>query len=220
MDRFPSPSSDDPSQRLLGLGLLLALFGVTAQTVIDLVNAFALGGRHDQLNADLEGNAFAWASASATFAAAFVCLFHAVVLRERRRSFVALAAIFGVLSVDDIAQIHERIGWRLQQDLGLPESIGARSFVFVYLPLVVTAAYLIWRVLADQPEQIRLFVLVGLALLGVAFLLEPLGTAWEFESTPDRIESAVEEGLELGGWILIASGLTALLYSSIAPRSN
>lgn len=218
MDRFPSPSSDDPSERLLGVGLVLALVAVAAQTVIDLVNAFALGGRHDQLNADVEGNAFAWASAGATFAAAFVCLFHAVVLRERRQLFVALAAMFGFLSVDDIAQVHERIGWRLQQNLALPESIGARSFVFVYVPLVLAAAYLLWRILVGEPERTRRFVLAGLVLLGLAFALEPLGTAWEFESTPDRIESAVEEGLELGGWILIASGLAALLYDAIAVR--
>ncbi|MEO8289796.1 MAG: hypothetical protein ABI649_02235 [Gaiellaceae bacterium] len=226
MDRLRTLSSEDPVAGLLAVGIGLAVIAVGGQTAIDLVNAFAFDNRYDPLNVDVEGNAFTWASASATFAAAFASLVHGVVLAVSRRRYLALASLLAFLSLDEVAQIHERIGWRVQRGFDLPDEIGARAFIFVYLPLLAVVALLLWRVASEAEARVRRSLWAGLALLGAAVVLEPLGAYWKFDSSPDRVEAAFEEALELGGWILVASGLTAVLYTALAsagtapPRST
>lgn len=226
MDRFPTVGSDDPTTRLLAVGFGLAVIAVGGQTLIDLVNAFVFDNRYDPLNVDVEGNAFTWASASATFGAAFASLVHGVVSAESRRLFLVLASLLAFLSLDDVAQIHERIGWRVQRGFDLPEAIGARAFVFVYLPLLAVVALLLWRVGSRAEQRVRRTIVLGFALLAAAIALEPVGATWKFDSSPDRVEAAIEEGLELGGWILVASALTVVLYGALAtpgtapPRSS
>lgn len=212
MEALRAFSSDDPARRVLAAGLVFGAVAVSTQTIVHLMNSFAFDGRYDPLNPDVEGNAFTWASASATVAAAFASLLYAVVVPENRRLFGSLAALLAFFSLDDVTRLHEELGKHLQAELGLPESMGGRAFVVVYLPLLALCASSLLRIASYAEQPIRRTLLVGTVFLVSAVLLEPLGAAWNLSSIPDRVEVAAEEGLELGGWLLIATGLAALLF--------
>jgi hypothetical protein len=64
---------------------------------------------------------------------------------------------------------------------------------------------------------VRLWLILYLPLLVLAALAE------EGTNVPNELRIALEEGLELGGWILVAAGLTAILCSALmrtAPTSQ
>jgi len=65
-------------ERLLRIGVVLAVAAVGIQTLAHLANEFLLDDRVEGLDADVEGNAFTWASSVAVFAVAIAALLHAV----------------------------------------------------------------------------------------------------------------------------------------------
>ena len=203
------------------IGVAVAVVAVAAQTVVHLVNDLALDERVWHMNADVDGNLLTWASASATLAAGVAA---AVLGRAGgpygRRLFV-LAAILGFFAVDDVVAIHEDLGSGLAV-VGLPNVSGV--WFPLYLPVFVLTAWLLWTLPA--PARARMLVRVGLLLLAAAIVGE--GTATGFVTALDRyedrwpysVEVAIEEGAELGGWILIATGLTAAVLLARAPGRN
>lgn len=191
---------------MLRAGFLLAAVTTTLLVVAQLINGLVLDDRYFDLNARAEGNAFTWASVCAAFAAA---------LGASLLGAHLLSAILAFLSLDDLALIHERVGDKVARDgLGLSEELADQFEVVAFFPLFALALLLSWtlavRVGAVDGERMRL----GLVTLGVAVVVEVLGVATrplEEDGTqwPNRVRVALEEGLELAGWILLASGLLA-----------
>jgi hypothetical protein len=198
---------------------VLAVGATAAQTLIHLVNLFALGDRYYHLDVSAEQTAFSWASTVATFAAACAALLLAARPDTPRRGrMLLLAAALAYLSLDDFIELHERLGDWVGDELGLPEAIGPRIWVIVYLPVLVAAALLlVWSALSSPPRP-RRYQLAGIGLLVAAVLSEGLGVLTKLLEehgieTPHRLRAGLEEGLELSGWILIAAGLVAVLYA-------
>jgi hypothetical protein len=224
--RSPSLSPEAVGTRLLRTGVWITVAAVVVQTVAHLVNAFALGGDVWNLDADEEGNAFTWASSVAEFAAGLASILWAEAVGSGRRAFLILAAILVFFSLDDIVQVHEHIGLEFGEDvLGLPDYLAVRLWTIFYLPLLLLAGVLLF----DLPRRFwpptTRFVWGGLALLVGAFGVEIVGalTRWIQErgtSWPEDIRSGVEEGLELGGWMLIATGLVTAVCVSLASSSR
>lgn len=212
-------------ERLLRIGVPLAAAAVAFQTAAHLTNEFLLDDRVQGLDADVEGNVFTWASSVSTFAVALAAFLHAMSFRERRREFGLLAGLGVLFSVDDAIQLHERVGLEVGEELlGLPDYIAVRLWLVFYLPLLLLAAALLW-ILAEQVwEPAGRMLRLGLLLLVLSIPAEIAGVAtrWLEEhgtDAPEAIRVAVEEGLELGGWILAAVALmTAFTVALIGYR--
>ncbi len=101
------------AERIVAVGLVLALVAAVGQTIVGLVNGLVFDGRYGQLDLDREFNVFAWASSAATFAAAFAALLAAIALDEARARWATLAAILAFFSADDLLVLHERLTRRL-----------------------------------------------------------------------------------------------------------
>jgi hypothetical protein len=202
-------------RQLLRAGVLVAVGAVAFQTAAHLGNEFLLDDRIEGLDADIEGNAFTWASSVTTFTVALASFLHAAVFSARRREFFVLAALGVWFSLDDVIQLHERVALRVGEDvLGLPDYLAVRLWLVFYLPLLLLAGVLLW-VVAEQlwPAAARTLRL-GLALLVASIPVELAGafTRWLAErgtDVPEDFRVAVEEGVELGGWILVAAALVA-----------
>lgn len=196
------------ARTVLAAGAAAACVALLLLTSAQLANDLVFDRRYAHLNADLDGNALTWLSALATAAAAAFVITLARVLERRRLALVA--GILGFFAIDDVAGLHERMGDGLEA-LGLPHSDGI--WFPVYLPLFGFVFLTLWA-LGRQSELIAPAVHAGLLLLGFALAGE-VSTA--FVPWLDRtehgalytLEVGIEEGAELGGWILIASGLAA-----------
>lgn len=208
-------------ERLLRIGLWLAVAAVAFQTVAHLGNEFLLDDRIQGLDADIEDNVFTWASSVATFAVAVAAFLHAVAFPASRREFGALAALCAWFSLDDAILLHERAALKLGEDvLGLPDYIAVRLWLLLYLPLLLVAGALLWDIAKRIWEPAGRMVRLGLYLLVASVPVEiaGAGTRWldeEGTSVPEDLRIAVEEGLELGGWLLAAVGLTTAVVVAL-----
>lgn len=217
------------SDRVLRAGVVLAVAGVAVQTVAHLVNLFVLDDRYSSLDVSGEHTAFAWASSIATFGAACAALLLAARPDTHSRRLMALMGVLlAYLSLDDYVEVHERLGTWTEDALGLPEAVGPRIWLLVYLPVLATAALLLLWSARNAPPRARRYQAAGIALLIAATLSEGVGVLTKlleehgFES-PHRLRAALEEGLELAGWIVLAAGLAAAFYSeavSDSPQSR
>lgn len=203
------------ADRILDVALVTALVGVAVQTVVDFVVFWAFDRDVFVLLADSDDSVFAWASIVATFAAALGALLLSFVDDERRRllRFVAAAAAF--LSLDDFVQIHERLGELADEAENEASWEPARLlWPVIFFPLLGVLFLALWRLAERLARRAGRFVLVGLALLAAAVVLE-LASAGILRAGYDRgttlyeLEVVAEEGAELAGWILLAGALLA-----------
>lgn len=214
------------AERLCAAGILLAAVAFCALLLAQIANHAVFGGDVWTLNPGTEGNVWTWASSVATFAAGFVVLLRAIVLEERRTTYAWLAAALMFFSLDDAVEVHERagrwVGTRALEDA--PGYIHNRTWLVLYVPLLVFAALTLWRESegSDRPRRtlrLGLYLLVAAVAteaLGVATKpLERRGTAW-----PDILRVGVEEGVELAGWIVAAAGLTAIVYLALVRAAT
>jgi hypothetical protein len=189
--------------------LTIALAGTAAQTTVHLLNAAFLD--EQQLNANFEGNAFAWASTVATFTVAFLAFICATALTSARYPFIALGVLTAFLSMDDMVVIHERTGVVVSDALGLPVVFDSVLWPAVYLPILAAVFALLLVVSRPAPPRARGFFALGLALLGSALAAEIASFRWSTgDGTLHVLEGAVEEAAELSGWIVIAAAMTVL----------
>jgi hypothetical protein len=201
--------------QLLRIGAGAAVVSVAVQTLAHLANEFLLDDRVEGLDADVEGNVFTWASSAAVFGVALAALLHAVAIRERRREFALVLGVATLFSLDDATQIHERIALKVGEGLlGLPDYAAVRLWLLFYLPLLLLMGALLWVLAEHVWAPAGRMVRVGLALLVASIPVEFAGLVTRPLSergheAPDHLRVAVEEGLELGGWVLAAAGLTA-----------
>jgi hypothetical protein len=224
----PEPISPPPESRGVDpdlparAGVVIAAVAVLVQTVAHLVNGLVYDLEIWSLRADLDANVFAWASSAATLVCACALLLLAALRLASARLFLFLAAATAFLSADDIGQLHEQVGAaarRIYPDVG---ELGATIWPVVFLPLMLATVVGLVRVLRPESDAARRVGFAGLALLGVAVLMDGLWPIFyeaggERESTADIVEDAFEEGLELGGWILVASGLASVALRAARP---
>jgi hypothetical protein len=208
-------------ERLLRIGIRLAVVAVALQTLAHLGNEFLLDDRVQGLDADIEGNVFTWASSVATFTVGLAAFLHAVAFSGGRRAFGALAVLCVWFSLDDAILVHERVALELGEDvLGLPDYVAVRLWLLLYLPLLLVAGTLLWRVAQWVWEPAGKMVRLALYLLVASVPVEiaGAGTRWldeEGTSVPEDLRIALEEGLELGGWLLAAAGLMAAVVVAL-----
>jgi hypothetical protein len=209
------------------VGFRIALFAALALVVAHLGNEWVLDDRLEGVDADVEGNALTWASSVSTFAVALTAALHAAAFEKQRREFAVLAALTLWFSLDDVAIIHERLGLKLGDDvLGLTESVAVRLWLVIYLPLLVLAALILWRIAQAAGPPAERAIRFGLGLLVASIPVEIVGAATRELSErgtteiPNDLRIALEESLELGGWILIATGLTAILCSALMRTAS
>ncbi len=195
---------------LLTVGLTLAVSGVIIQSVAYLLQEFVFTSVVF-LGADREANAYAWAGSVATFGAAFAVL--VLYGLQRQVGLLVLALILTYFSLDDVATLHERLALRAEDSFGLPEDSWRAIWIVAYVPLLLVTVVLLIAVARSATPRVRRFILAGLGLLGLALVAEA-STALSLGGLTDghafdAIETALEEGAELVGWIFIAAALTA-----------
>jgi hypothetical protein len=214
-------------ERLVAAGVVIALVAITVQSVGHLVNELGFDGRVTLLDADGEGTFFAWAASVAIFAGGFVMFVHALILEWGDRSrYGALAAVLVFLSLDEIIQVHERLGTAVGGDLlGLPGWADVRLWLVIYAPLLLVTLVLLLGAARQADEWPRRSIRGGVGLLVAAIAIEGSGllTKWLEErgtDLPDVLRITVEEATELAGWVLIAGGLTAATVTALLRNSG
>lgn len=225
---FALPHGADPPpvaalvERVLRVGLAIALAGLVVQSIADVLNQLVPAEPYRAFDVDEDGGIFTWPVMVATFTAGFAALL--VRLIHPRWQLTLIAVVFAFLSFDDFFGIHERVG-RLDEDLGIPEEWNLKYlWPIVFLPMFGLAAAIVWFLAERLSGRVSDFLRVGVLLLGFALVLElvspALYTQWPEEGWQSRVEILVEENAELVGWILIASALTAIACRSIAGAAR
>ncbi len=235
-DRRGPLALEVPARALAWGGVLVvaidALLIVTT-LLSDLGVALAQGGLGQQFDLKLEGNFAVWYSSVLLLLAGFGAF-----LAERRMRalapdrFASLAwwlvgTCFIVLSLDETAQLHERIGTRFTKHVAIvPGLTDAAPSVFGWLvalsPLIVAFVVCV-RAAALQLTAIdrrsRRLMLAALACwLGV--LVAEFVQARLYRAGLDRsVQGALEEGLEIAGSTLFLFAFVGLLRRVQKPRS-
>ena len=208
-------ASEPAGRELLRYGWILAIAAVAFQTVAHLANEFVFDDRFEGIDADVEGGVFTWASSAAAFGVAFSALVHAAAFTRRRSVLLLVFVTASFFSLDDVVQIHERIALRVGEDLlGLPDYAAVRLWLLFYLPLLALLAALLWLLADEVWRPAGRAIRVGLLLLAASIPVEIAGLVTrrleeDGDEVPDDLRVAVEEGVELGGWIVVAMGLAA-----------
>jgi hypothetical protein len=211
----PLPSTGRPVRQavtsLVRFTLILSLIAFVLLAATHLVNMLTWNGRFQTLNADDDRSFWSWASVATESSAACATAFLAF-MAGRRRTLAFCAWVLLFLSLDDFIRIHEKLG-----SVYSPFPHAVRDlWPVLYLPLLATLLILLWRVSSDGDEAVRTLVRGGLLALAVAVVLET-GTPVLFAigqghgSPGYETEVAIEEGLELSGWIWVTGGLAALM---------
>lgn len=216
--------AETTAERLCDAGILLAWAAFAALLGAHLANHALFDGDVWNLNPGTEGNSWTWASSVAVFAAGFVALLRAIVVDERRATFGWLAGALMFFSLDDAVEIHEQIGTGIGTRLleSAPGYLQNRVWLVLYVPLLVLVAVTLWRE-SRGPDRPRRTLGLGLLLLVAAIVSEALGVVTKPLDRrgihwPDILRIGIEEGVELAGWIVVAAGLTALVYLALVAR--
>jgi hypothetical protein len=160
----------------------LLLAGLVAVEIATHLLGFGIWrGRVGALNSDSEAGVFMWFGTVAVGAAAI-----GAVLRRRW----LVAALLAFLCVGD----------------GLHLSHSLRHGMFVYAPVLLVAALLLWR---RGSRELR----VGVLVLALSLVIHKLGPpllarfGWGPADWAYQVKIAFKQGTQLGGWALIAVAL-------------
>jgi hypothetical protein len=168
------------------------------------------------LDLDGENNLPSWYSSILLFfsssALAIIGLHHRWAKKSYGWHWLALAAIFICLSVDEAASVHEMMGVLIDRWL---VSMGYRSvetpWLLAGVPLVVIAFLALWPFAQHLPIRTkRLFFIAGGLYVGGAIGIEAMeGIAFAYHRSMliDSLTVAVEEGLEMVGVIVFLHAL-------------
>lgn len=219
--QWPAVVPRDNVDRFVRAGIAIAAVSFAVIAICQFAFVFVFDGETVFLNADAEDSSFSWASSVVTFSAGVVAFLIALDGHLPRRYF-ALAALLAWFSFDDSVQMHERIGEWVTEDVFLArEAYSHAVWVVVFLPLLAAAFLLLWRVGEELPARARTVLRAGLACLVVGLVAEAAAAAWygageTAETFFGATQIAVEEGAELAGWILIATGLSVALRAAFS----
>ena len=201
---------------LIAATLALGLLGFSSEVADHLFDGAKLGGITRLFNLVKECNIPAWYSSALLLAcaAALAAITATKPLEEGayKRHWMVLSLIFLYISMDETAQIHERINAPLRHALGIG---GIFYYAWVipmfFLLLVLAANY--WKfLLALSLRFRRLFLIAAVIYVGGAFGTEFLVNYWVATYDTDPIYgllNVVQEVLELTGLSIF---LMALLY--------
>jgi hypothetical protein len=156
-------------------------------------------------------------SSVTTFAAAVIAAALATLLPEQRARLLIVAGVLALFSLDDAIQLHETLGERANAQLGLADALAHATWPLVFLPLLAFVFVVLWQVAKNAAKPVRLILRIGLGLLALGIATEALAAPWyavggEAETFVGAVQIVVEEGAELGGWILLATGLAAIAF--------
>ncbi len=204
-------------QRVVPLAAWIAVAAVALQTFAHL-GTVAFDADAAALNADEEHNAFAWASSMATFAAGFFLFVPAAAAGALDRVTLALVGALLFFSLDDAISFHERLAEKSIAVLGADVSLQRIAWPLVYLPALAFVFIMLWR-MAERSTAIK----VGLGLLAAALVAEVTSALYvsegDDESWAAAFEVVVEEGAELGGWVLVAGALATRAFELAGRRA-
>ena len=194
-----------------------AAVAAVGQALIGGANSLTVAS--DVLNPDEEGSLFQLLTAATTALAGVAAAAHALRFPARRGRFGALAAILLYFAADDVLIIHEWLGDQVGEGVfGFPDHIAVRMWIVVLAPLLAAAFVLVAAEALRVGPPLRTVLLGGLGSLVAAVAVEVVGVVTRSPSfiervsgKPETLRYLVEESFELGGWVLIAGGLWALL---------
>jgi hypothetical protein len=210
-----------PERVALVLALIIAL--LTASSVAGQLAKYLLG--HDQVLGLVplfyvaeEQNVPTWYSSVSLFAcAALLALIGAAEgARGFRRHWYALALIFVYLSLDEAAQLHERLVEPTRALLGLHGALAQVAWLVWAMLFVLVLGLGLIRFLAHLPQRSRrAFVLAGVTFLVGAVGLELVG-GWQssragYENPTWAMLASAEELLEMTGIAIFLYALLAYL---------
>jgi len=181
------------SDWIVPVGLLLALVFVVAQTTTQLVDFGLFDLRIAALDSNRHASVFGVASLLAQAAVAFAAALR--LTRSRRRGTWASATVLIVVL------LYARVSV-------------AFSATLLFVP-VLALFVLLWRATADDRESARTALRVGLCLLVCSFAVHAVGPeivsalGYSGNSWPYQVKGVLKHGGELGGWMLVATGLVA-----------
>lgn len=180
------------------------------------------------VNVDLEANLPAWWNSTLLLAVAGVALAAALLSGPRSRpgrlSWLALAAGTAVLSLDETASFHERLGevgksWKEWAGVTLPTH--AWIVPGVLLAAVGTVGAVLWA--RNLPRDLRNGLLGSLAVyLGGALVTEAFN-GWAHthdHSMTLMLGTLVEEGLEMGACVMALAVLSRYVLLEHDPTTG
>lgn len=212
------PSAHVSTPIRIGIG---TLFVVDALFVGLYLLMHLFGGEIDTLSVAAERSVPTWYASMKLLLVAQVCAFAAFLLPRpavvARLAMLGLAGVFLLFSIDEIASLHERFGWRLtawvadggSQDELLFSRTGYWMVVLLPLAAAVLGALSYAYLRAGRPAAAT----VSKALIGMALLLGGAAGVEALQNfLPDgavqTLAIALEEGFEL-------TGATFLLWAAL-----
>ena len=209
---------DAPASAALTPALLLKVVvpAIVVLNVLNLVAVYRFHGGHggedrffELFSLDQEANVPSWFSSALLLSAAALVALVALDASARSdrwtRHWAGLVLVYVVLSLDETAEFHERIGsWlRAQLDLGGPLRYAGIIPMLVFAVLVGIAY--VRFLLALPRETLSRIVVAAVVYIAGAAGVEAL-TGWWSEggehATTTLLISTVEENLEMAGTIL------------------
>ena len=233
-------SEASPAIAVVTPRVLLAVF-VPAIVLLNVANAIAVflyhhrhhhGGRFFQeFSLDKEANVPSWFSSALLLTAAAVLALVALDALARKspwgRHWAGLSVVYVVLSLDETAEIHERIGSWLRGHLKLHGPLHYAGVIpALALALFVGITYV--RFLRALPRRTLLGILLSAAIYITGAAGVEAASGWWAEghgsrSTALLLVSTVEENLEMAGtllFILVVLAYFARLGRSVALRAE
>jgi hypothetical protein len=171
---------------------------VGAAVAAHLIDFGVYGLRIRALNVGLGSSPVAWVSP----AAIAIALVSTILLARRGQIALLLVPVLAIVLVLATRHVGESLPyWQV-----------------LLLPPLGLALFLLWRE-SDRLEPVAGRVCrAGCVLLVCAFALHAFGPAVLHAfgvtdySWPDQVKIALKEGLEIGGWLLVASGLAPMAW--------
>ena len=190
---------------------------VAAVLVVGSWNALTDG--HDRFNPDVEGSVFQLVTAAVTAIAAVAAVAHAAFVRARRIRFAALGAALAYVTADDLLVVHERISESFgERVLGLQDHVAVRLWIVLFAPLLLVILFIVAAEARRAVSMTGRILAGGLVALLGAVVVEAAGAVTHdpdfidgVSGKPETARYLLEEALELGGWALVAGGLTCVL---------
>jgi hypothetical protein len=205
------------------LGWSIAVLACAAQTAAYLTNELVLDRRFHQLNIAADGTVFAWAN---TLAIVSLAVLVAVAAARRLIGIwraVALVLGLGVLALDDATGAHDRLADLRAESLpGRPEAAAVVTLA-AFAVLLAVVFVLLWAESGRLSKGAQWTMRAGLLTLASAVAVRIAGAAFGHETVGETVRAlgiAIEQGLDLVGWILVAAGYAAGLRDSARAQSS
>jgi hypothetical protein len=208
---------------LTAIAVGLVLLHALSESVTVLSMAGGLGDRLPKrfVNLDAEGNLPSWYSAMLWAFAALLAVVNGAHSKQVGRGswhWVALAALFLLLSLDEAGGLHESIGNVFAPVAPIKDGFFSASWVFYGMALLIAAAVLFGKFVLTLPPKICLTLGVGALIFVAGALGAEMCYAAAFHGTialpPGLTKDGlvmIEEFLEMMGVIVAIGGLLALL---------